>query len=110
MRAHPRAGGGVNLTVEGRTHAPVACSCRRIALWDSLIAWTSTVSLWTAVNVSWSASARASFAAWITFWPTMMMGSRTSWKNVCATQETMMMTFFDWMAAGSEIRAIAANS
>jgi hypothetical protein len=52
-----------------------------------LIAWTSTVSLWTARKVSWSASARASLAAWITFWPTMMMGSRTTCRKVWAIHE-----------------------
>jgi hypothetical protein len=25
------------------------------------------------------------------FWPTMMMGRRTNWRNVCAIHATMMM-------------------
>jgi hypothetical protein len=38
-----------------------------------------------------------------------MMESKTSWRNVCAIQATMMSTFPEVSAAGNEISAIAAK-
>src|SRR5438445_564106 len=52
-----------------------SCSCR-------------TFIVCSAVRVSWSASARASWLTEITFWPTRMIGSSTSWRNDWLSQET----------------------
>ena len=57
-----------------------------------------------------SLAARASEAADCTDWPTMMIDSSTSCRNVCAIQATMMMTWPELIAAGRLISAIAANT
>ena len=78
--------------------------------WES---WSLSIALlnsWMATSVSWSASARESFAAWMTFWPTMMIGSSTNWRKVYAIQATMMIGLCEAIAAGSEIRVSAAKA
>ena len=44
-----------------------------------------------------------------TFWPTIMIESRTSCRKVCATQPTIVTTLPVLMADGSEIRAMIAK-
>jgi hypothetical protein len=46
--------------------------------------------------------------AWM-FWPTMIIGSSTSCRNVCAIQATIMMGSWEWIAAGRLIRLSAVN-
>ena len=52
----------------------IDCCCSSI-----LSCWT--LMEWSVVSVMWSASARASWLAEITFWPTMMIGSRMSYRK-----------------------------
>src|SRR5207302_1199588 len=56
--------GSARLTTPARDQTAPG-SRLRISVWARLIECTSTVSMCTAVSVSWSASARASLAAWI---------------------------------------------
>jgi hypothetical protein len=57
----------------------VCCSssCRILCCCSSSWSWR-TLMVCSAVSVSWSASARASWLAEMTFWPTMMIGSNTN--------------------------------
>src|SRR6202521_5238441 len=70
--------------------------------------WSAVCS--TASASSKVASARLSLAAASTFWPTMMMLSSTSWRNVWLIHETMRTGFPDVIAAGSEMSASAAKA
>jgi hypothetical protein len=64
----------------------------------------------TASASSYVASDRLSALAARTFWPTMMMLSRTNWRNVWLIQETSVTALPDWMAEGRDTRASAAKA
>jgi hypothetical protein len=44
-----------------------------------------------------------------TFWPTIIIESKTNCKKVCATQETITIESPDAIAFGRDMRAIAAK-
>src|SRR5947209_5057426 len=112
--------GGCHELAPGSGHYPAALppgvlcwSISRIFSCCSSICSCRTFIVCSAVRVSWSASARASWLAEITFWPTKMIGRSTNWRKAWLIHE-MPVTVSPWrkaiMAFGKEISARSAKT